>query len=131
MKTFIIRLILSACAFQFILPMLPGFHWHGNFLNAIGAGLFFAIAAWVIEVLAISLSILLTITSFGMALLYLIPIWLIGFWLVPAVVLKLTAELIPAYLTIAGWIPAIWGGFVMLLIGAITSDGKKICRLDV
>ena len=130
MKPFVIRLLLTACAFQFILPMLPGFDWHGNFLHAIGAGQFFSILAWMVEFLAISISVVLTITSLGAARLFLIPLWFLGFFLLPAVVLKLTASLLPDYVMITGWSPAIWGGFVMLLIGAVTSDGKKICRID-
>jgi hypothetical protein len=110
--------------------MLPGFQLHGNFLHAIGAGVFFSLIAWLVEFLAIAISLFLTITSFGAALLFLVPIWLIGFWFLPAVVLKLTATLLPDYLTIVGWTPAILGGFVILLISALTSDGKKLCRIE-
>lgn len=127
---FVLRLLLMACAFNFILPMLPGVEWHGNFLHAVGAGCFFSILLWLVELLAISLSVFLTITSLGMALIFLIPTWLIGFFIVPAIVLKLTASLVPEYLVITGWTPAIFGGFVMLLIGAVTSNGKKLCRID-
>ncbi len=128
MKRFVFRLLLLACAFDFFLPMLPGVQFHGNFLHAIGAGLFFSILAWLVEVIAISLSAFLTITTLGVALILLIPVWLIGFWLLPALVLKLTADLLPQYLTIIGWSPAIWGGFLMLLIGAMTSDGSKCIK---
>ncbi len=130
MKTFLTRLLLTACAFYFLLPMLPGFQLHGNFLHAIGAGIFFSLLTWLVEFLAIALSVFLTITSFGTALLFLIPIWLIGFWFLPAVVLKMTATLLPDYLTIVGWTPAILGGIVILIISALTSDGKKLCRLE-
>lgn len=125
MKRFIVRLLLMACAFEFFLPMLPGVQFHGNFFHAIGAGIFFSIMAWLVEVTAISISAFLAITTFGVALLLLIPIWLVGFWFLPAVVLKLTADLVPQYLTITGWSPAIWGGLLMLSIGAVTSDGTK------
>lgn len=128
MKRFMIRLLLMACAFDFLLPMLPGFQFNGNFLQAIGAGIFFTILIWLVEMAAISLSALLAITTFGVAIFFLIPVWLIGFWLLPALALKLTADLVPGYLTITGWSPAIWGGLVMLLIGGITSDGTKSVR---
>lgn len=126
MKRFIIRLLLVACAFDFLLPMLPGFQFHGNFLHAIGVGIFFSIIAWLVEFAAISISAVLTITSLGFALLLLIPLWILGFWLLPAVVLKLTAQAVPEYLLITGWLPAILGGFVMLLIGGLTTDGSKL-----
>lgn len=129
MKTFLVRLILTACAFYFLLPMVPGFHLHGNFLHALATGFIFSLLVWLVEFLAISISIFLTITSFGTAIIFLAPVWLIGFWFFPAVVLKLTAQLLPQYLTIDGWIPAILGGFTILLISALTSDGKRLCRI--
>lgn len=128
MKRFIIRLLLMACAFDFFLPMLPGVQFNGNFFHAIGAGIFFSIMAWLVEVVAISLSAFLAITTFGVALILLVPTWIFGFWLLPAIVLKLTAELLPQYLTISGWGPAIWGGLLMLFIGVTTSDGTRSIR---
>lgn len=125
MKTFIFRLLLTACAFDFLLPLIPGIKFHGNFLHAITAGVVFSIMAWLVEVIGFSISTLLTITTFGIALIFLIPVWLIGFWIVPAIVLKLTAEFVPQYLTISGWTPALWGGLLMLFVGAVTSDGTK------
>ncbi|MDZ4836538.1 MAG: phage holin family protein [Candidatus Melainabacteria bacterium] len=125
MKRFIFRLLMTACAFDFVLPMIPGIQFHGNFLHAIGAGIVFSIMAWVVEIIGFSIAALLTITTFGIALIFLIPIWLIGFWFVPAMVLKLTADFVPQYLAITGWTPALWGGLVMLFIGAFTSDGTK------
>ncbi|HMO23123.1 MAG TPA: hypothetical protein PKC98_19345, partial [Candidatus Melainabacteria bacterium] len=99
-----------------------------NFIQAIGAGLFFTLLVWLVEWLAITLSALLAISTFGLAILFLIPVWLLGFWLLPAVCLKLLAGLIPHFLTINGWLPAIWGGLVMLVIGIITGEGPA--RLD-
>lgn len=129
MKRFALRLLLMACAFEFLLPMLPGVKFSGNFLHAIGAGIFFSLMAWVVECVALFLSAVLTISTMGLALLLLIPLWLVGFWFLPALVLKLTADLVPQYLSISGWVPAIWGGFVMLLIGSLTTDGTKCIRV--
>lgn len=131
MKRFILRLVLLAVAIDYILPMLDGISFHGNFIQAIGAGLFFTLLVWLVEWLAITLSALLAISTFGLAILFLIPVWLLGFWLLPAVCLKLLAGLIPHFLTINGWLPAIWGGLVMLVIGIITGERPaKYKRLD-
>ena len=125
MIRFILRLLLVACAFNFILPMIPGFHFKGDFLQAICVGVFFSFTGWLLEFLGKAISAVLTITSLGLALLWIIPLWIIGFWVFPAVVLKLTAELLPQYLGITGWLPAVYGGFVMLIIGGLTGDHSK------
>ncbi|MCA9813514.1 MAG: hypothetical protein H6677_15035 [Candidatus Obscuribacterales bacterium] len=131
MKRFILRLVLLATAIDYILPMLDGISFHGNFIQAIGAGLFFSLLVWLVEWLAITVSALLAISTFGLAILFLIPVWLVGFWLLPAVCLKLLAGLIPHFLTINGWLPAIWGGLVMLVIGIVTGERPaKYKRLD-
>ena len=131
MKRFILRLVLLATAIDYILPMLDGISIHGNFIQAIGAGLFFSLLVWLVEWLAITVSALLAISTFGLAILFLIPVWLVGFWLLPAVCLKLLAGLIPHFLTINGWLPAIWGGLVMLVIGIVTGERPaKYKRLD-
>jgi uncharacterized integral membrane protein len=126
----IMRLLLTASAFYFLLPMLPGVQFHGNFLHALGAGILFAFFGWLVELLAIAISAMLTIGTWGMALLILVPAWIFGFWLLPAVTLKLLAGVMPATLTIAGWLPAIGGGLIMMIIGIATSGDthKKVRR---
>jgi uncharacterized membrane protein YvlD (DUF360 family) len=121
MTNFIIRLVLIAGAFYFVLPMIQGIQFHGNFVHALVAGAIFAIVGWGCEALAIILTTVLAIGTFGLALLVLIPAWLLGFWLLPAVALKVLADMMPETLTISGWLPAIWGGLIMLVIGVVTS----------
>jgi hypothetical protein len=129
MKRYLVRIVLLAAAFDFIFPMIPGIGFHGTFVHAIGAGILFAFLGWVIESLAIALSAILTIGTFGMALLVLIPAWLFGFWLLPAVVLRYTADVMPGTLSFTGWLPAIYGGLIMLVIGIATSgDVHKRAR---
>jgi uncharacterized membrane protein YvlD (DUF360 family) len=117
----LIRLALSASAFYFLIPLIPGAAFHGNFAHALLAGILFAIAGWVVEFFAIAISTILTITTLGMALFLLIPLWLLGFWLIPALALRMVAELMPSVLMFSGWLPAILGGLIMLFIGVITS----------
>ena len=127
MSRYLIRLALIANAFFFIFPMIPGIQFHGNFLHALGAGALFAFLGWVVESLAIAITALLAIGTLGTGLLFLVPAWLLGFWLLPAVVLRFVADILPGSLSFTGWGPAIWGGLVMLFIGIATS-GKVHTR---
>lgn len=117
----LVRFFLTALTFAFILPMINGIDFHGNFVAALGLALVFGIMVWLVDILAVTLTAALTIGTLGLALLWLIPLWLLGFWLLPAVALKLVADFMPAYFTVMGWGPAILGGLVMLLIGTLTS----------
>lgn len=129
MKRYLIRLLLIASAFYFLFPMIPGIHFHGNFIHALLAGALFAFLGWIVEFAAIAMSAVLAITTLGTALILLIPAWICGFWLLPAIVLRLVADFMPATLAFAGWIPAIWGGLIMLCIGILTSgDTHKRAR---
>lgn len=121
MKRFVLRLALTACAFYFLFPIIPGVHFQGTFVHALLAGALFGFFGWIVEWAAILLSAMLTISTLGMALFILIPAWLFGFWLLPALVLRMVADVMPSTLAFAGWIPAIWGGLIMLFIGVITS----------
>ncbi|MCA9804809.1 MAG: hypothetical protein KC777_22720 [Cyanobacteria bacterium HKST-UBA02] len=115
-----------AFALDIVLPMLPGISFHGNFLHAIGAAAFFTIIIWLVEVAAVFVSTLLTISTFGLALLFIVPIWIMGFFLLPVLALKMLAGLLPGYLTIHGWLPALWGGLVMFLVGVVTGEHPKV-----
>lgn len=121
----ILRVALISLALYFIFPQIPGIHVHGNFWHVFIAGIVFTILGWIVESIAIAISAILTIGTLGLALLVLVPLWLLGFWLIPAYVLKLTADVMPTYLTIAGWTPAIIGGLIMLVIGIATSGGPR------
>lgn len=128
MKAMLIRVTLIALAFYFIFPMIPGIDVHGGFVHVFIGAIMFGIFGWLVEVCAVALSAVLTVTTLGMALLVLIPLWLLGFWLLPAVALKLMAEIMPHTLTINGWIPAIEGGLLMLLIGVLTGGNPNKYR---
>ncbi len=124
---FLIRLVLLALAFEFVMPMIGGIRVHGGFLTSLCLALLFSILGVVVSWVAVALSAFLAITSLGMALIVLIPLWILGFWLLPAYTLMLTASIMPQYLTVAGWWPAILGGLITLVIGVIT-DSHHISR---
>lgn len=117
----ILRLLLSAIAFTAILPLINGIDFHGNFVSALLLAVVFGLMLWVVDLIAVAISAMATISSFGMALLFLIPMWVFGFWLLPAVALKLASDIMPNTFTVNGWMPAILGGLVMLGISMLTS----------
>lgn len=119
---FLIRLLIRALAFMLLLPMVPGIHFHGNLLMAFLLAFFFGLMQLVVELVAIALSAYLAISTLGLGLLVLIPAWVLGFWLLPAIALKLVSDFVPQYLSVAGWVPAILGGLVLMLIGMVTSS---------
>ncbi len=118
----IIRILLTAAAFTFVLPMIHGIDFHGNFVAALCLAIGFAVMLWLVDLAAVALSAVLTIGTLGTALLWLIPAWILGSWLLPAVALILLSDAMPNYLTVTGWMPAILGGLVMLVIGMCTSS---------
>ncbi len=124
----LIGLALKALAFMFILPMVPGISMHGQFVAALGLAIFFSIMQWVVELLAMALSAALTISTMGVALLLLIPMWVLGFWLLPAFALKLVSDFMPSYLAVAGWGPAVLGGLILFVISMVTSSLTDVRR---
>lgn len=120
--SFVIRLVLLALAFQFVLPMIGGIEVHGGFVTSIGLALLFSILGVVVSWAAALLTAVLAIGTLGLALIVLIPLWILGFWLLPAYVLLLTSSIMPAYLTVSGWTPAIMGGLITLVIGMVTDS---------
>ncbi len=118
----VIRLLLCALAFTTILPMIGGIDFHGNFGAAIGLAVLFTIMLWVVELAALALAAVWTVGTLGIALLWIIPLWILGFWLLPAIALLLVADLMPAYLTVSGWLPAAIAGLVMLFIFILTGE---------
>jgi len=124
----IARLLLSALAFTTILPMIHGIDFHGNFGQALLLAVVFGLMLWVVDLIAIGVSAVLTISSFGLALLWLVPLWILGFWILPAIALKVVSDMMPGYITVNGWVPAILGGLVMLVIGMVTNGSSSKAR---
>lgn len=121
----IVRLLLTAIAFAFVLPIIPGIDFHGNMTVAFSMAILFAIMSWIVDIAAVLISAVLAISTLGMALLWLLPLWILGFWLLPAVTLMLVSNAMPSYLSVQGWVPAALGGLVMLVVGAVTSSVPK------
>lgn len=121
----LIRLVLTALSFAFVLPLIHGIDFHGNFAAALLISVVFGLMLWLVELAAVALSAVVTVTSFGLSLLWLVPLWILGFWLLPAFALMLTASAMPQYLTVTGFGPAALAGLVMLLIGSVTGSFER------
>ena len=117
----ILRLLLSAFAFTTILPMISGINFHGGFWVAMALAAVFFGLLWAVETICVALAAIWTIGSLGLALLWIIPMWMVGFWLLPAFALMLTANLMPQYFTVGGFFPAAVAGLVMLFVALLTS----------
>ncbi len=118
----LIRLGLMAAAFAFVLPQIHGISFHGNLAIALVLSLLFGLVLWLVEITVMALSAVLTVTSLGLALLWIIPAWILGFWVLPAVAMMITADFVPQYLTVSGFVPAALAGLVMLAISFLTKD---------
>lgn len=130
MIRFLVRTALGAAAFFYVLPHIEGIRFHGGWVSAIGLAIFFSLMLWGVETLLFLLSALLTFSTLGLALLVIVPLWLLGFWLIPAVALKLLADFMPNTLEVAGWWPAILGGLILLVIMIVTKGKKENQKKD-
>jgi uncharacterized membrane protein YvlD (DUF360 family) len=114
--------------FRCALPAIPGFEFTGDLSNAAVMALAFSTIYWLLDKAAAATATLLSIATLGLALLILVPLWIVGFWVVPAVALKLVASVMPNNLHISGWYPAIIGSllmvFVNIILGALTKRKK-------
>ena len=125
MRNFLIRTLLTALIFMFVLPLIPGIKFHGHLGVAIVCALLFGLLGFLVDLFAKFLSLMLTISTLGLALLILIPLWVFGFWLLPAVTLHVLSEFMPGHFAVNGWIPAIEGGLVLMVVGILTGGSPK------
>lgn len=121
----ILKLLLTSLSFMFIFPLIPGITFHGGFGTAFWLSLLLGLMLWIVDLIALALGAFFTISSFGLALLWIVPLWILGFWLLPAFALKMLAEVVPGSLTIHGFLPAVYAGLVMLIIGTLTKSSRK------
>lgn len=128
MLGFLLKTVVTALAFLYLLPAIPGIEFHGGFGEAAIMAIGFSFLLWVVEAIAMALATVWTLSTLGLALLILIPLWIFGFWVMPALALELLSFLAPNQFYIHGFYPAVLGGFVMLAIGMFTGGFKTMKR---
>lgn len=129
MLKFLLKTVATALTFIYVLPAIPGIDFKGGFIDAAILAIIFAFLLWVVEAIAMLIATVWTISTFGLALLVLIPLWIFGFWVFPALALELVAFVAPEHLSIHGFLPPILGGLTMMLISIFTGglNGAMKC----
>jgi hypothetical protein len=92
---------------------------------ACGLGILFSILLALLEVLAAFLSTIWTLSTFGLALLVLIPMRLFCFWVLPTVSLLVMAHFFSKVLSFGNWFSAAIAAIILLIIGWLTRDRKN------
>lgn len=124
---FFANLIITALLLCFVFPAVTdgGVQFHGSFWPT---GVLYAFIFGIVSTLT-TLGIFLatgviTIATRGLALLAIVPAFILGFWLLPAVQLQVFAHYFPAHFTVSSWGAAIVAGFVMMVVNMVLS-GKE------
>lgn len=126
MISFVIRILATAFAFTYVFPKIDGIAFSGAFFpDGVVYGVLFAITAWVVTKLAKLASVAFSVGTLGAGLLIVVPLWLFGFWLLPAVQLKVCAWLFPANLAVYSWFGAIVAGLILMLINGLTHSNRQ------
>ena len=125
MLRLIVRIFLKSLAIMYVFPLLKGLAFHGNFYWASALAVFFSLLLSFMELLAAFFAAGLTVSTFGIALLLIIPIRILFFWVLPTVSLLLIAHCFPDVLTVTNWFSAALGALILLVIGLITRDRKN------
>lgn len=114
MHSLIIRVLMNAFLFVFLLPIVSGITFHGTFWpEGIVAGILFSIVIAVVD----SLLFLFAVGTLGLGL--------IAYLVFPALCLEAMAWAFPQYLTIASFGTAIIGGIVFWVGNAILTTALR------
>ena len=121
MNRWIIRILATAFACAYIFPKIDGISFTGAFFpDGVVYGVLFAITAWIVTRIFQWASVAFSIGTLGAGLLIVVPLWLFGFWLLPAVQLMVCAWLFPANLAVNSWFGAIVAGLILMFINGLT-----------
>jgi uncharacterized membrane protein YvlD (DUF360 family) len=119
MIRFAIRTLLTAFVLVHIAPMIHGAHFTGSFWpDGVVYGLLLAVVAHVLKLLVSAF----TVGTAFIGLIVLIPAAIFGFWLVPAIELRVLAHYFPQHLSFSGWGSAILVGLVLLVVNIVSAS---------
>ena len=120
MLRLIVRILLTAVLFSFVFPKIAsGVQFHGQFWpDSIISAIVFAMVSYLVGVLITLSATFLSVLTFGLTVL----VFVLGFWLIPAIQLQAFAHYFPEQLTIASWGSAIWGGLLLMVVNIMTAS---------
>lgn len=122
MTRLILRTITLGLAFAFVMPHIPGFKFHGQFLpDALIYALLFSVTALVVNTIAYIAVAVLGIVTLGLALVVIWPVRLLGWWILAAYQLMLLAKFFPQHLAVSGWQTALLAGLVVMVVNVLTN----------
>ncbi|GEM_PF-258678 len=117
-----IRVLITAFVFTYVVPMIGGAHFSGSFWpEGVIYGLLFAATAFVVGRALGYVTAALAIGTLGFGCLFVIPLYLFCFWLLPAAELMVLAHFFPQHLAFNGWGSAILAGLVLLFVNVVTT----------
>lgn len=123
--SFIIRLVLTALFFAFLLPLIPGVNVTNGFWAIVGLAFAYRIATFVMQIVCFAISALATLFTAGLALILVIPAYVISFWLLPTLTLSALAHFMPGHLHFHDWIATSLAGLVMFALHFVIDRSKK------
>lgn len=122
----LLRVLLMSAALLFVFPVVTSVVFHGTIpealllaaiVTAVNAGLFLVFDASERGINAL----VRTRLSFVLALVVLVPTWILGFWVLPGLVLLAASLVVPQLLTVGGVGGIIGSGFITYLITYATN----------
>ena len=100
---FLLTVLLSTAIVCLVFPHVAGVSFAGGILAACGFALATAGTAAFMKTVGRALTLTLRITTVLPAVLVLLPVWLLGVWLLPALELKMFAAAFPQAISFQGW----------------------------
>jgi hypothetical protein len=121
-----VRVLLIALSLQFVLPLLfSGYQFHGGYLSALGLAAVYTIS-YVLAGAFLGLG-LESFTAHSADSPKLVPLWVVLFWGLSALLLNLTTHVAPSLLSLSGWLPTLGAGLVLLIAGMLTGRRAGSC----
>lgn len=125
----VVRIILTAVAVGLVLPLVPGFEFHGDLTTTIGFAVLISVTTWAISSLAGLLYMVVGTMTLGCGCLILFPIMLFQGFLVPLGGFLVMARIFPEQLTLTGAAALIFPSLVVWMINMLTYDYSETLRV--
>ena len=122
MLRYTVATLLSAVCLNFVFGQIPGFSFTGGFGLALLLAALLSTTAVFFKAVGKAMTLTFNIRTAGRASFVLVPVWLLGIWLVPALELLLTAKFFPQLLSVQGLSAAMTAAGFLTLLQAATNN---------